>query len=127
MSYRSKGKVKSRPKGKQQLLPHAQMRLRQRYGIQASFDDIEAMNRQIRCNRSVAIGRQSASRSWHIVTHEGQELLAAYNRRAGCIATFLEMDWLASGAEHLQTLTEEGEARIEAALPEGAEPVSAGQ
>lgn len=120
MSYRSRGKVNTAPKSKQQLLPHAQMRLQQRYGIQASFADIEAMNRQIRCNESVAIGRQSATRSWHIVMHEGQELLAAYNKKAGCIATFLEMGWLVNGLDQLQVLTEEGEARIKAALQDEA-------
>lgn len=116
MGYRSRGKVNTAPKGKQQLLPHAQMRLQQRYGIQASFADIEAMNDQVRYNRSLAIGKQSATRSWHIVTFEGQELLAVYNKKVGCIATFLEMDWLGNGLDQLQLLTEEGMARVKAAL-----------
>lgn len=85
-----------RPKAKTKtdLLRHAQRRLKLRHGIDASLEEILALNSQLRYDGAITFGKESSTRTWVAVTIHGKLVPAVFNRKVGCICTFLKHEWV---------------------------------
>lgn len=70
---------------------HAKKRAKQRYKIDLSHEEYEALCRQIRDGESIFVKKQSNTRTIHDVTYKNKVMRAVYDKLRKCIVTFLHL------------------------------------
>ena len=73
---------------------HAKKRAQERFGVNLTSEEYEALCKTIKNNGAHLIKKLSNTRSIFNLCHKGKDLFAVYNKTTGRIVTFLSLEYV---------------------------------